>query len=111
MNDPNSWLEGAFEELKHTVLDKNEDYRINGEFSNFEFASAVSGVDVLDGLMNQIGIKIGRIKGIWEKDRANNEPLIDSYKDLAGYALIMFAYALKTIDDHIDIEYPEGPEW
>lgn len=110
-SDPNSWLEGAFEELRHTVLDKNEDYKLDGEFSNFEFASAVSGVDVLDGLLNQIAIKIGRIRGLWTKERANNEPLVDSYKDLAGYALITFAYALKTIDDAVQVNPEEDEEW
>lgn len=97
MHNPDSWIEGALEELKLTLAGKNEDYRIDGEFSNFEFAADVVGVDPVDVMVTQIAIKLGRIRGLKGKSFVNNESLLDSFKDLAGYAAIAYAYALANI--------------
>lgn len=88
--DPASYIEAALAELALVLASKNEDYRIDsGEFSNFEFASDVSGQAVQSVIMSQLAIKLGRIKGLSEE---NNESRKDSFRDLAGYAIIAYAY-------------------
>lgn len=88
-----SWIEASIEELRDTLAGKNEDYRIDGEFSNFEFAAKMAGLDTQDVMLTQIGIKVGRLMGL--KDDPNNESYKDSVKDLAGYALILYGYLLS----------------
>lgn len=92
--DPNSYIEDAIGDLKRTLASKNGDYRIDGEFSNFEFVSEVVGGDVVDAILTQIAIKLGRIKGLRSSGQVNNESIQDTYKDLAGYAVILHAYSL-----------------
>lgn len=87
------WIESALISLEHTLSNKNHDYKIDGEFSNFEYASEISGMDVIPVMLTQIGIKLGRLKGLPEDVR--NESKLDTYKDLAGYAVILYGYALK----------------
>jgi hypothetical protein len=91
--DPDSWVQSALEDLSRTLAEKNHDYKIDGEFSNFEYAAELSGSDVLGVMMTQIGIKLGRLKGLPEE--VYNEPKIDTYKDLAGYAVILYAYVMS----------------
>ena len=92
-SDPNSWIDAAIEDLRQTLAAKNHDYKIDGEFSNFEYAAELSGSDVLGVMMTQIGIKLGRLKGLPEE--VYNEPKVDTYKDLAGYAVILYAYIMS----------------
>jgi hypothetical protein len=101
--DPNSWIDAAIEDLRHTLSEKNHDYKIDGEFSNFEYAAELSGSDVLGVMMTQIGIKLGRLKGLPEE--VYNEPKIDTYKDLAGYAVILYAYVMSQYTPVIDLEF------
>jgi hypothetical protein len=100
--DPNSWIQAALTDLGHTLASKNHDYKIDGEFSNFEYAAELSGSDVLGVMMTQIGIKLGRLKGLPEE--VYNEPKIDTYADLAGYAVILYAYVMSQ-------HTPELPEF
>jgi|SRR5437867_621487 len=110
-SDPNSWIQGALDELKFTLASKNEDYKIEGEFSNFEFAAEIAGIEPLDAITSQLAIKLGRIKGLWASENGpQNESLVDSYKDLAGYAVILYAYVLSTYDG-ADTYEEEAPEW
>ncbi len=102
--DPNSWIDAAIEDLRQTLSEKNHDYKIDGEFSNFEYAAELSGSDVLGVMMTQIGIKLGRLKGLPEE--VYNEPKIDTYKDLAGYAVILYAYVMSQHQPTNDT-----PEW
>lgn len=96
--DPSSYIEAAIKELSKTLTSKNEDYRIgDGEFSNFEFAAHVTGSTAKAVILNQLAIKLGRIKGAGEEG-FNNESLMDSFKDLAGYAIILYAYELEHSD-------------
>jgi len=87
----------ALDNLKRTLQTKNSDYKLNSEFSNFYFAADVAGTSAHDVILGQIGIKIGRIKGLLQKngDDINHEALLDSYQDLAGYAIILYALKLK----------------
>lgn len=94
-SDDYSDIGTAIAELHEILVKKNEDYRVtSGEFSNFHFAGDVSGMSVHDVMMAQIGIKIGRIKGLkngLSRD-TNFESLEDSIRDLAGYAVLLYAY-------------------
>jgi hypothetical protein len=89
-----SWIQKAIVELSDTLEGKNEDYRIDGEFSNFEFAANIAGVTTDEVMLTQIAIKIGRLMGL--RDDPNNESYEDSVKDLAGYALILYGYLLSN---------------
>lgn len=97
--DGESCIELALSLLKETLRSKNADYRIGSEFSNFYFSADVAGIAPGDVMMAQIGIKLGRIKGILSTtDRdINHEALIDTYKDLAGYAVLLYALKLKEM--------------
>lgn len=98
--DPSSYIEAALKELSETLSSKNEDYRIgDGEFSNFEFASQVTGSTTKAVILSQLAIKLGRIKGQHESGTFNYESLKDSYKDLAGYAIILYAHELREGED------------
>lgn len=94
---PKSYIAEALADLGSTLQQKNSDYKIDGEFSNFEYAAELSGSDTLGVIMTQIGIKLGRLKGLPEE--VYNEPKLDTYKDLAGYAIILYAFSLKELDN------------
>lgn len=79
--------------MAEILSQKNHDYKIDSEFSNFEYAAELSGSDVLGVIMAQIGIKLGRLKGLPEE--VYNEAKIDTYRDLAGYAVILYAYVMS----------------
>lgn len=96
MSSDIAWIDTAITNLGATLSEKNHDYRIDGEFSNFEYAAELAGSDVLAVLLTQIGIKLGRLKGLPEE--VYNESKLDTYKDLAGYAVILYAYAM-SIDE------------
>lgn len=95
-----SYIQRAIEEIGETLSSKNQDYRVDGEFSNFEYAAQVSGVTDLSVetvILTQLGIKLGRLKGL--PDDPANESRLDTYKDLAGYAVILYAYAMKLREE------------
>lgn len=93
--DPMEDLEGSaikrsLNKLTEILASKNSDYRIDGEFSNFEYAAEVAGLLPVDVMLIQIGIKLGRLKGA--DGQYNNESAQDTIRDLAGYAVILNAY-------------------
>lgn len=93
-----SYISRALESLILTLKSKNDDYKIDGEFSNFEFAAdVVAGVSPEVVMLTQLGIKLGRLQGL--PKNPNNESRLDTYKDLAGYAVILYAYALKQVEE------------
>ena len=91
---PDSWITAALDELRETLAKKNDDYRIDGEFSNFQFAAKIAETSTLDAILTQIGIKLGRLQGLRNTAWVSNESIMDTYKDLAGYAVILYAYSL-----------------
>jgi hypothetical protein len=96
--DSDSYISRALKSLILTLKSKNDDYKIDGEFSNFEYAAdVVSGVSPEVVMLTQLGIKLGRLQGLPEDP--NNESRLDTYKDLAGYAVILYAYALKQAEE------------
>ena len=79
--------------LMETLQSKNSDYRVTGEFSNFEQAAEFADATPLQVMLCQIGIKMTRIKGLMMNTiEPNNESLRDSFLDLAGYSVIAHAY-------------------
>ena len=91
------WISEALLSLDRTLHAKNKDYRIDSEFSNFEFAAQMVGGGMSpDGVMlTQIAIKLGRLQGL--PDDPRNESRMDTIKDLAGYAVILYGYALSKV--------------
>ena len=85
-----SAIERSLDEMCTILNSKNADYRIDGEFSNFEFAADIAGLEVVDVMLIQIGIKLGRLKGA--EGSYHNESASDTIRDLAGYAIILNAY-------------------
>lgn len=96
MNDQNNGaIPRACDELKELLSARNDTYSSVGEFQNFELAANLAGLKPADVMLGQIGIKIARIQNLRSMGvRLAAEPLLDSCEDLAGYATILFAYAL-----------------
>lgn len=92
-----SAIERALEELGSVLKRKNSDYRVtSSEFSNFHFAAEIAGVSTREVMLTQIGIKIGRLRGLLDgKKDPNWESIEDTVKDLAGYSVILYAYYLE----------------
>lgn len=97
--DPSSYIQSSAQLLAKTLDSKNSDYRIGGEFSNFEQAAKFADIDVLEVMLAQIGIKFTRIQGLTgTASELRNESVKDSLLDLAGYAIIAHAY-LESSDE------------
>lgn len=89
--DPNSYIQASAEQLAETLLSKNQDYAPTGEFSNFEKAAEVAGISALHVMAAQAAIKMTRIQSLMRGPQSF-ESLVDSFLDLAGYAIIAHAY-------------------
>lgn len=85
-----SYVQRAAAELVEMLKSKNHDYAPTTEFSNFEKAAEFAGVQPMDAIAVQIGIKYTRLQGL--ADNKKHESLRDSFMDLAGYALIAAGY-------------------
>lgn len=94
-----SYIQRATEELSETLSSKNQDYRIDGEFSNFEYAAQLAALSTDRVILAQVGIKLGRLEGL--QSTPNNESRLDTLKDLAGYAIILYAHALSLADEGV----------
>jgi hypothetical protein len=91
-----TWTSVALELLGDTLQSKRSDYSVDNEFGNFEAAAEAASIKAEDVMLAQVGIKLGRIKNLRDMDDTPHyEPLLDSYKDLAGYAILAYAHALK----------------
>lgn len=98
--DPSSYIAASAEHLAETLTKKNSDYAPTGEFSNFEKAADIAGISVMQLITAQIAIKMTRIEKLLNTGSVSNEPLLDSFLDLAGYAIIGNAW----------LQYTEDPE-
>jgi hypothetical protein len=92
-----SFIATALEELGAVLRRKNSDYKVtSSEFSNFHYAADVAGISTRDAMLTQIGIKLGRLKGLTQSGKDPEwESVEDTAKDLAGYAVILYAYYLE----------------
>jgi len=96
MSDRNNGaIDMACDGLKELLSERSDTYSSKGEFQNFELAAGLAGLKPEEVMLGQIGIKIARIQNLRSMGvRLTSDRLLDSYKDLAGYAIILFAYAL-----------------
>lgn len=95
------WIPAALDEMRVTLSEKNADYKIGGEFSNFEFAAQVAGLTPAHVMIAQVGIKLGRLMGLLQSNKdPNNESVADTIKDLHGYAAILHAWSMRA--EHVD---------
>lgn len=92
-----SWAGAAMTELGKVLASKRGDYSSAGEFENFtSTADAVGTIEPEDVFLTQIAIKLGRIRSLrTQATEPSNESLKDSYRDLAGYAVLAFAHVLS----------------
>lgn len=92
-----SSIETALANLGSVLQRKNSDYKVtSSEFSNFHYAADVAGISTREAILTQIGIKLGRLKGLTQKGQDPNwESIEDTTMDLAGYAVILYAYYLE----------------
>lgn len=112
-NAPDEWgtddIEGyrpgpialALTDLDAILAKKKSDYSTGDDFWNFEFAADTMGGDASpsDVMRALIGIKLGRIQNLLaEGSDPENESLLDSFRDLAGYAIILYAYWKEMLD-------------
>lgn len=112
MNNGTPWMEEALKDLDTTLVQRNKAYKLDGEFSNFEFAAELAGVAPLDVIMAQTMIKLGRIKGQMKNGESGFDSMLDSYRDFAGYATIMFAYVLREFTElRVAENVGEDEEW
>lgn len=103
--DPNSYIAASAEHLAETLTKKNSDYAPTGEFSNFEKAADAAGISVTQLITAQIAIKMTRIEKLIGQADALNEPLVDSFLDLAGYAVIGHAWLTTQQSTPIEAGY------
>lgn len=92
-SNPNA-IDEALKELARTLTHKRHDYANDSDpFSNFSDAARVAGITTKESIMSQIGIKLARLKNLESQEgEPKNEPIADSALDLAGYAVILYAY-------------------
>lgn len=90
-----SFIQESAGVLCKVLAGKNEDYKVDTEFSNFERAAEFAATSPFGVMMAQIAIKYTRIQGMREESAYNYESLKDSLMDLAGYAIIAHAYLSK----------------
>jgi len=79
-------------ECREILVKKNNDYsNTENIFSNFEERNLITGIETEKLFLNDIAMKVSRIKNLtWKK--ALNEPLEDSVKDLINYATLLYCY-------------------
>lgn len=97
LESPASSIETALANLGSVLRRKNSDYKVtSGEFSNFHFAADIAGLSPQDVMLAQVGIKLGRLQGLLGEGRTPNyEAIEDTVMDLAGYAVILYAYQIE----------------
>lgn len=97
LKSPASSIETALANLGSVLQRKNSDYKVtSSEFSNFHFAADMAGLSAQDVMLAQIGIKLGRLRGLLDTSKdVNYEAIEDTVMDLAGYAVILYAYQIE----------------
>lgn len=88
----------ALDELREVLTAKQHDYAASDPFDNFRESAALADIDPEQSMLNLIGVKLSRIRNLRRDREPVNEPLLDSYKDHAGYAIILYAYAKQEAE-------------
>jgi phenylalanyl-tRNA synthetase beta subunit len=70
--------------------EKNQDYSKNNDrYYSFNYSSDLNGISKVLSINVLIGVKMGRISAIIDKERVINEDLKDSLIDLNNYVLLV----------------------
>ena len=104
-NYPNYITNPFFEQALQNVIDthykKNKDYaESNNPFSNFEDSAKSAGIETWQSFEALIGTKEARLRHLMKKQEEEeplNEPVLDTYKDRAVYAILAYAYQLMLV--------------
>lgn len=104
-NYPNYITNPFFEQALQNVIDthykKNKDYaESNNPFSNFEDSAKSAGIETWQSFEALIGTKEARLRHLMKKQEEEeplNEPVLDTYKDRAVYAVLAYAYQLMLV--------------
>src|SRR5690242_19067361 len=68
-----SFIDRALTDLGSVLKRKNSDYKVtSSEFSNFHYAADVAGISAREVMMAQIGIKLGRLRGLLDTGKDPN---------------------------------------
>lgn len=77
-------------EMRKTMLSKGDDYANEDRLSNFKLAGAMAGGTAEQNCLHHMATKMARLKElILSEKEPNNEPVKDSLKDLAIYAVML----------------------
>lgn len=92
-----SSIETALANLGSVLRRKTSDYSpTSSEFGSFHFAADMAGLSAQDVMLGQLGIKLGRLRGLLGTGKdMNYEAIEDTVMDLAGYAVILYAYQIE----------------
>lgn len=105
-------IDSAANELACTLRGKNRDYAPTTEFSNFEEAAKLAGVEVMQSILLQIGIKYSRLMSLAGGDgKPNFESVRDTLMDLAGYSVIGAAKLDQEQSENPDVPVRLAPSW
>jgi len=70
--------------------EKSQDYSNNGEkYHTFNYTADFNNIPVVLSINVIIGVKLGRISAIINREKVINESLVDSLIDLCGYVLLI----------------------
>ena len=91
----------AMQIVNDTCMKKNADYANESDFfSNFIESARSANIEVWQSFEHIIGIKEARIRNLQGREHDPvNEPLLESYKDRAVFAVLAFAYMIRSDSD------------
>ena len=103
--DPGDPFESALIQMVQTNRAKRRDYAVDGSpFSNFEETAAgmnMQGFGPIESSLFNVLQKLARIRSLRANGRVNdpaNESVLDTYLDLAVYAVITYAIAKQKLE-------------
>lgn len=91
-----NYTDRALECIGETLASKGEDYAGADEFGNFRLGAQFLDTPSHDVVLVHVLQKIARIRNLRDKGEPNYESLEDSFKDLAGYAILAYAAYLEA---------------
>jgi hypothetical protein len=98
--DPDSAFEAALIEMVGIYRSKRADYALDVDpFSNFRQSADVVGLDgfgPVEAALHLVGVKLARLRALRGNGRGPvNESVLDTYRDLAVYGVIVLALATE----------------
>lgn len=102
--------EQTFADVLETIKKKNADYaHPEDPWSNFRVAAIAGGTSVNQVFLMMYGTKIARLENLLNSERPpSNESVVDSIRDLIGYAANHKSYL--ELGNEFDADYAFSPE-